>query len=205
MLAAFRLFLTVVIHCGLTWWLYFIFLLDLYTAWWLWPVLDGSGLFKTVCLLFNDFCGFNVAIVNFFSVLDCSGLLKMVGVGSCKTYIFSSPVLAWFTCCMMVMASSGWFWPVKNSCACFWMDFGNLLWPLIVLYGVGCFSLILDGRDTLCPDMWIVFYINSWFICCLIVMASSRKLCLLFNSVGRFNVAVDHSVRCWIVLACSRW
>ena len=122
----------------------------------------------------------------FCSVLDCFGLLKMVGVGSCKTYLFSSPVLAWFRCCLRVIASYRWLQPILNSCASFSIVLSNLVWLFRVLYGIWFSWLVLDGSCTLWPDMWIFIPILSSFICCLMVMAKSRWFCPVQNRSAAF-------------------
>ena len=198
MFGPFDLFLTVVVHYGLTYGFFFIFILDLYAAWRLWPVLERFGQFKIVVPAFQWFLPVQCGYWWFCSVLDCSGLFKMVGVGSCKTYLFSSPVLASFRCCLMVIASYRWLQPVQNSFACFWMVLANLVWLLIVLYDVWSFWLVLDGSGTLWPDLWIFLHIHSWFICCLTVMASSRTFWPVQDSCACFSMVFAGSM--WLLM-----
>ena len=51
---------------------------------------DLSGLFKMMVVVGSGKFYFFIlsSFYNFFSVLDCSGLLKMVGVGSGTTFLF---------------------------------------------------------------------------------------------------------------------
>ena len=156
-------------------WIFFQFFLDLYAAWWLWQVLVGSGQFKIVLPLLDGFFKFIIALD---SSLRCSRR----------------------------------FWPVQNSCCCFWMVLSGYILLFMVLYSVGMFRPVTYGSWRFWYDHFFFFHeFLYWFRCCLMVLESSRWFFtssslswLLFNSVGRFNVAVDDSVRCWIVLACSR-
>ena len=133
-------------------------------------------------------------------VLDLSGLFKMVVLGSGKTYLFSYPVLSWYRCCLMVIASYRWLQSVQNSFACFWMVLANLVWLLIVLYDVWSFWLVLDGSGTLWPDLWIFLHIHSWFICCLTLMASSRTFWPVQDSCACFSMVFVRSMGLLMIL-----
>ena len=162
------------------------FHLDLDAAWWLWPVLDGSGQFKIVVPAFQWLRHVQCGYWWFCSVLDCSGLFKLVVLCSGKAYLFSSLVLAWFRCCLRVIASYRCLQPVQNSCASSSMVLSNLVWLFRVLYSIWFSWLVLDGSCTLWPDMWIFIPILSWFICCLMVMAKSRCFSPVENSSAAF-------------------
>ena len=70
---------------------------------------------------------------------------------------FSSRVLAWCRCCLMVLARSRWFVLVQDSCVCFCIVVVSFIWLLMVFFGVGCIFPVPDGRGRFRPDIWSVF------------------------------------------------
>ena len=49
----------------------------------------------------------------------------------------------------------------------------------MVLYGLWWFKIVEDGSVRFWLELWLVFRVLASFICCLIVLASSRLLGLL--------------------------
>ena len=147
---------------------------------WLQPVLDSFASFSMV--LAN--------LVWLFRVLYGIWFFWLVLGGSCTLWpnmrIFI-PILSWFICCLMVMAKSRWFcplkivlplfdgfckfimaldsslrcsrrfWPVQNSCCCFWMVLSGFIFLLMVLFGVGLFRPFTYGSCRFLSDPTFLF------------------------------------------------
>ena len=89
-------------------------------------------------------------------MLDGSCLIQTVVVGPGNTCGLSSRVLAICRCCLTVLARSRWFLPVQDSLVFFWMAVVGFIWFLMVLFGIGCFCPVPDGRGRFLPDLQIV-------------------------------------------------
>ena len=91
------------------------------------------------------------------------------------------------------------------------------IWPLMVLYGAGCFCPVLKGRGRFWPDLWIFFASASMSRMLLDGLASSRWfwsaqekyggfwMCMasfifflmVMYGVGWFCIVSDGSCRFW--------
>ena len=154
----------------------------LYGIWFFWLVLDGScTLWPYMWFLFQFYLDLYAAWW-LWPNLDGSAQLKKV-----------LPLFDGF--CKFIMAldssprCSRRFWPVQNSCCCFWMVLSGFIFLLMVLFGVGLFRPFTYGSCRFSSDPSFLF--TSFYFD--------------LDAVWWFWTVLDGFFQFKIVVAASQW